>query len=278
MLDSMSESDIPFKGKTERRRRRGRRRMHSSLRGYVTIKRRPAGIYSRGGARIARLPDRSFMLLSRGTPTERRAILVLQTTPICWFVGHCFGTKLVHTWSAAVREETEGTAGGRWGEGGTASSAGGIGWNLVRNIRDPPELGLRRGLQPSLWIWPCAHTFSKLNFDPPGWKGSHCRRQFSIFSPSAPLSLPLCPRYLPSPSLPRLVPSSSFSRGGAGATRIRRIRCCWTLENFSRELALPPLSLSLRRKGCHLLPNSSPGFPPFAPLGDDASDAAQLNF
>lgn len=112
MLDSMS--DIPFKGKTERRRRR---RMHSSLRGYVTIKRRPAGIYSRGGARIARLPDRSFMLLSRGTPTERRAILVLQTTPICWFVGHCFGTKLVHTWSAAVREETEGTAGGRWGEG-----------------------------------------------------------------------------------------------------------------------------------------------------------------
>lgn len=112
MLDSMSESDIPFKGKTERRRRRGRRRMHSSLRGYVTIKRRPAGIYSRGGARIARLPDRSFMLLSRGTPTERRAILVLQTTPICWFVGHCFGTKLVHTWSAAVREETEGTAGG----------------------------------------------------------------------------------------------------------------------------------------------------------------------
>lgn len=34
--------------------------MHSSLRGYVTIKRRPAGIYSRAGARIARLPDRSF--------------------------------------------------------------------------------------------------------------------------------------------------------------------------------------------------------------------------
>lgn len=97
--------------------------MHSSLRGYVTIKRRPAGIYSRAGARIARLPDRPFKLLSRGTPTERRAILVLQTTPICWFVGHCFGTKLVHTWSAAVREETEGSRGGA----GTASSAGGIG-------------------------------------------------------------------------------------------------------------------------------------------------------
>lgn len=25
------------------------------------------------------------------------------------------------------------------------------------------ELGLRRGLQPSLWIWPCAHTFLRLS-------------------------------------------------------------------------------------------------------------------
>lgn len=112
------------------------------------------------------------------------------------------GSLLWHETRTHMVGGGEGRNGGNGGEevgrGGTASSAGGIGWNLVRNIRDPPELGLRRGLQPSLWIWPCAHTFSKLNFDPPGWKGSHCRRQFSIFSPSAPLSLPLCPRYLPS--------------------------------------------------------------------------------
>lgn len=54
------------------------------------------GIYSEQAR--SRLPDRSFRSVA-GTPTERRAILVLQTTPICWFVGHCFGTKLVHTWS-----------------------------------------------------------------------------------------------------------------------------------------------------------------------------------
>lgn len=112
----------------------------------------------------------------------------------------------------------------------------------------------------------CAYIF-KTHFDPPGWKGSHCRRQFSIFSPSAP-SLPLCPRYLP---FPRCFLPLPFHAAGP-KPRVRRIRCCWTLENFSRELALPPFPFEERDA------NSSPGFPPFAPLGDDASDAAQLNF
>lgn len=48
---------------------------------------------------------------------------------------------------------------------------------------------------------------------------------------------------------------------------------------ISRENLPSPLSpFPCEEWGCHLLPNSSPGFPPFAPLGDDASDAAQLNF
>lgn len=52
---------------------------------------------------------------------------------------------------------------------------------------------------------------------------------------------------------------------------------------ISRENLPSPLSLSLpfpAKKGMPspTISNSSPGFPPFAPLGDDASDAAQLNF
>lgn len=95
----------------------------------------------------------------------------------------------------------------------------------------------------------CAYIF-KTHFDPPGWKGSHCRRQFSIFSPSAP-SLPLCPRYLP---FPPLLPSSSFSRGGARATRPTDTMLLDVGEFLERTC---PPSLPLRRKGCQLLPRFS---------------------
>lgn len=260
MLDSMSESDIPFKGKTERRRRRGRRRMHSSLRGYVTIKRRPAGIYSRGGARIARLPDRSFMLLSRGTPTERRAILVLQTTPICWFVGHCFGTKLVHTWSAAVREETEGTAGGRWGEGdGVVCRRYRV--KFSAEYKGPSRAWPKAGFTALLVnLAVCAYIF-KTQLRSTRLEGIALSETILYLFSLRPSISPPLPAL---PSLP-LPPSAGsflflFTRRGRSHAYPTDTMLLDVGEFLERTYPPPSLflSLSLRRKECHLLPSPTP--------------------
>lgn len=113
--------------------------------------------------------DRStFVCVTGTTLVARRAILVLQTTPICWFVGHCLGTKLVHTRQGGSRER-DGKAteeGRKRSETRCAEGCSPFARYRVKfsaECKGPSrELGLRRGLQPSLWIWPCAHTFSKL--------------------------------------------------------------------------------------------------------------------
>lgn len=99
--------------------------MHPSLRGYVTIKRRPAGIYSREhGARIARLPDRSFRSCrAPGNPnrapsnsrSSNNANMLVRGS-LLW---HETRTHMVG--GGGVEGRREG------GARGTASSAGGIG-------------------------------------------------------------------------------------------------------------------------------------------------------
>lgn len=110
----------------------------------------------------------------------------------------------------------------------------------------------------------CAYIF-KTHFDPPGWKGSYCRRQFSIFSlystpvPSLPALASLyapwlgcCFFFFSHGAEPR-VPTNGYVKRGT---------------RHSPELA--PFSVRpSAKKGMHQL---LPVFCPFTPLGDDASD------
>ena len=87
----------------------------------------------------------------------------------------------------AVREETEGkwngsgAASGKRGAGGIASSVG-YRVKFSAEYKGPSRAWPKAGFTALLVnLAVCAYIF-KTHFDPPGWKGSYCRRQFSIFS------------------------------------------------------------------------------------------------
>lgn len=115
--------------------------------------------------------------------------------------------------AVAVREETE----GKWnGYGATGREKGrsrlpGIGVKFSTEYKGPSRAWPKAGFTALLVnLAVCAYIF-KTHFDPPGWKGSHCRRQFSIFS-LFPSLLSLVPR----PLLP-----FHTSHGHASDRRIR---------------------------------------------------------
>lgn len=95
----------------------------------------------------------------------------------------------------AVREETE----GKWNGSGVARSKGvasSVGYRVKfsAEYKGPSRAWPKAGFTALLVnLAVCAYIF-KTHFDPPGWKGSHCRRQFSIFSlyPTPVPSSPLC--------------------------------------------------------------------------------------
>lgn len=161
----------------------------------------------------------------------------------------------------AVREETE----GKWNGSGVARSKGvasSVGYRVKfsAEYKGPSRAWPKAGFTALLVnLAVCAYIF-KTHFDPPGWKGSHCRRQFSIFSlypTPVPSSAPLFRGWL-------LLP---FHTGQSHASD-QRIR-----TRLSPELA--PFSVrSSAKKGMHQL------LPVFCPLHHLAATrpTAQLNF
>ena len=71
--------------------------------------------------------------------------------------------------------------GGRGRVGGIASSVG-YRVKFSAEYKGPSRAWPKAGFTALLVnLAVCAYNF-KTHFDPPGWKGSYCRRQFSVFS------------------------------------------------------------------------------------------------
>lgn len=84
---------------------------------YATIRKGVLRYLWRFAGSCGRKIDQSTLVCVTGTTlVARQAILVLQTTPICWFVGHCLGMKLVHTRQGGNREKEMGRKGGKRSE------------------------------------------------------------------------------------------------------------------------------------------------------------------
>lgn len=193
------------------RRRGGKNAIVITRPGYVTIKRRPA-VFAASGARGSRITWIDRPRRVAGTPTARsnsrssNNANMLVRGSLLWR-----GTR-THT-AAAVREETVRESGmGQCRKGGlrqgwgrrVAPSSAGYRVKFSTEYKGPSRAWPKAGFTALLVnLAVCAYIF-KTHFDPPGWKGSHCRRQFSE-------SFPLRRR--------RSADASSFSHGAGPRVR-----------------------------------------------------------